>query len=74
MNNIYDPERKYSKEELCCKSCIPKIRIGGAAMTWSTCKICGKKILNESTAVNVVCEKCSIESRYCVICGNKIEE
>lgn len=69
MKKTYDKNKEYSKHVLRCKTCMPKAKIGGAAMTMSTCVSCGVEIMNPSTAVDLACEKCSIENDKCVICG-----
>jgi len=47
-------------------------RFGGAAMTFSKCKICGIQIVNESTTIDTVCIDCALEKGICIVCGKKI--
>lgn len=54
-----------------CKVCyyIHNARIGGAAMTYRDCGICGSKELYGSTSTDVLCMKCAQEYKLCKHCG-----
>jgi hypothetical protein len=58
-----------------CKYCTYiDSRIGGCAFTNSECRICGAKIINGSTCVDIVCEDCAKKNELCKHCGGDIDD
>ncbi|MES0444954.1 MAG: hypothetical protein ABUJ92_00275 [Desulfobacterales bacterium] len=68
-----DPENKRRTEKHECKACFYDSRIGGAAMTTKPCACCGKDVMYESTATDVLCLKCAKENELCKHCGADIK-
>lgn len=70
-----DPNRELRLETaLECKSCfyLHRSRVGGAAMTYWTCGVCGKEDLHGSTATPRVCISCAKEHQLCRNCGGDL--
>lgn len=69
-----DPERDRRLERGECKFCYYLAgRIGGQAMTTSSCLVCEERILNSSTCIGKICVPCSQEHNLCTHCGADIE-
>ena len=70
-----DNERKQRLDEMLCKSCyyLYHSRIGGQAMTDRDCGICDQTMRFSSTATDVVCLPCAVESALCKRCGADID-
>lgn len=72
-----DKAKRLEKQE--CQCCFYDSRIGGAAMTDSTCGLCEKTTHFGSTAVDKLCKECAKKHDLCKHCGadinyNKREE
>lgn len=64
-----DAEKRKAKGE--CRACyyLWRERIGGSAMTYWNCGVCGREQLHGSTATPRVCGECAEEHTLCTHCG-----
>jgi hypothetical protein len=69
-NDIYKEKRIKSYE---CKKCFYDCQLGLSAITLSKCDICGTEIVNSSTNIDKVCNKCAEKNNLCRHCGNEMD-
>ncbi len=70
--NDSDKDKRLASQE--CKECFYLAgKIGGAAMSESTCVVCGCDIRSGSTCVDYVCKKCAVAHNLCVACGGDLD-
>ena len=74
MNDFQNDTKKeirLARQE--CKVCMYyRSHVGGSAMTFSTCRLCGKDILNSSTCTDKICPDCAKKHKLCAHCGDDI--
>ena len=68
-----DKDAKARRARFLCKACHYMPRIGGAAMTKSSCSICGQDIVTGSTVTNLLCQSCAEKHSLCCRCGADLE-
>lgn len=69
-----DADRKFRLIEHECKSCFYiSGKIGGAAMTNSSCGLCGRPMMFGSTCIDAICTECAKEHSLCKHCGGDLE-
>ncbi|MHC4649001.1 MAG: hypothetical protein ACYTBJ_26400 [Planctomycetota bacterium] len=67
-----DPEKKVRIDDNSCVVCFYGSRCGGAAITTSKCKECGKEMTFGSTCVDKYCDSCASRFLVCKQCGADI--
>lgn len=69
-----DPRKSERRKNALCKLCFYNgSRIGGAAMTFQPCGICGEDMCFGNTATDSVCPECAFQNDLCKHCGGDIE-
>lgn len=69
-----DPHKIERRKKALCKPCFyNRSRIGGAAMTFQPCGICGEEMPFGNTVTDSCCTKCALENNLCKHCGGDIE-
>ena len=68
-----DSSRELRLQGQLCIACFYSDRIGGAAMTDSTCGLCDFVMHFSNTDINVLCNDCAIEHDLCAHCGGDID-
>ena len=57
-----------------CRSCFYlRQRIGGRAITWCLCALCGEEFSNPSTATDLLCVGCAHVRKLCQTCGAEMD-
>ena len=69
-----DPDGKNRHKKQLCKVCYYTrgSRIGGAAITFRDCGVCGKEQSYGSTTTDALCLECAREQMLCKHCGADI--
>jgi len=70
---LADPDRENRIENQECVLCHYDSKIGGAAMTQSTCGICETETHSSNTNIDRLCKECAKNHRLCKHCGADIE-
>lgn len=74
LNKILeDPERESRLENQECVLCHYDSKVGGAAMTSSTCGLCETEIHSGNTNIDKLCKECAVKHKLCKHCGADIE-
>jgi hypothetical protein len=70
-----DEQRAARKTACECRTCfyLRSSRIGGAAMTYWNCGLCGVENLHSSTATPRICRECAEEHELCAECGGDVK-
>jgi len=69
-----DIEKENRKKSMECRYCYYIKNICGfSAMVISYCGICKEPILNNSSDINKVCDKCAGSKGLCIRCGGDID-
>lgn len=71
LEYLADPEKQKREEVPECRSCfyLKRQRVGGAAMTWKPCGVCGVEMSFGSTNTDDVCRDCAKKHELCKHCG-----
>lgn len=56
-----------------CIVCYGSSRIGGAAITFSSCSICKADLNSGNTNIDMLCKKCANDNGLCKHCGSDID-
>jgi hypothetical protein len=68
-----DTEKQERLKQQECVVCYYSQKVGGSAMTNSSCKNCEKEMLFASTYTDELCIECAIGESLCKHCGADIE-